>query len=333
MIRSNDIPLQHTWSMWTSKWKGKPNMQFLSQFDTIQSFWTNFKLTPPTELADKSYLHIFKNGVAPMWEDPQNVNGGHFKLTASTQESSLAMWQSIVLNMIGEQCPSAQFINGGSIVVHGVGNNLIKLWLSTTDKEVVAQTKLFLSQILDPAHYLTDKITFVPHKLVLPSANSRRSSTASQETSSRRSSVASQEPNSLNSRRSSVTSQFGDTPVDSNEVQSHFHLPQFNFPLPTPTMPQPPLSKKSQKRRKSREIPSTPSTPGMVKKDLKKDFTNTDALTKFTKPASCGPAEVRFAHDPYSVSGRCMYIPSPIQRLDHFPLLDQGILPQLACCL
>eukprot|EP00667_Euglena_gracilis_P030473 EG_transcript_42173 len=150
--------------MWSSKWKGKPNVQYLSRFDTVQTFWKNFKEHSPTTIPDKSYLHIFKEGVAPLWEDPQNVNGGHFKLTTNTAESSLRMWQTIVLNIIGglfptENCvvfcslffsplpPCAQ--KGASIVVHGVGNNLIKVWLSTADKEAVAKTKSFLVDILD----------------------------------------------------------------------------------------------------------------------------------------------------------------------------------------
>lgn len=98
------------------------------------------------------------------------------------------MWQTIVLNIIGglfptENCvvfcslffsplpPCAQ--KGASIVVHGVGNNLIKVWLSTADKEAVAKTKSFLVDILDAEDYVTDKVTFVPHKLVLPSNNQK----------------------------------------------------------------------------------------------------------------------------------------------------------------
>lgn len=58
-------------------------------------------------------------------------------------------------------------------MVHGVGNNLIKVWLSTADKEAVAKTKSFLVDILDAEDYVTDKVTFVPHKLVLPSNNQK----------------------------------------------------------------------------------------------------------------------------------------------------------------
>jgi hypothetical protein len=249
--------------MWTSKWKGKPNMQFLSRFDTVQSFWSNFQAVRPSDLVDKSYLHIFKDGIAPLWEDPLNVNGGHFKLTANTPEGSLEMWQSIVLNLIGKQFPTDDCINGASIVVHGVGNNLIKLWLSNTDKETVAATKAFLEEILEPEHYLTDKITFVPHKLVLPSTNLK------------------------------VPRKMG----ENNSMQE-----SLSDDLP--------LAKKNAKRRKSRSgstSSSSSSTTG--KSPASPDRHPSLAVATMTAPVCCGPTEVRFAHDPYSISGGCTYLP------------------------
>jgi len=254
---NNEIPLSSTWTLWTSKWKGKPNVQYLSRFDSIQSFWQNFREYSPESLADKSYLHIFKDGMAPLWEDPQNVNGGHFKLTAIVPEGSLVMWQSIVLNMIGEQFPTNNFINGVSIVVHGVGNNLIKLWLNTTDKDTVARTKAFLVNILNPEDYLTDKVTFVPHKLVLPSANQK-------------------------TPQNKVTTV--QEPTDSAAVSTEDFSPKYHG-----------------KRRKSRELE--------VSQCKKPSFRRPSLVTAINTPVCCGPTEVRFAHDPYSLSGGCTYLP------------------------
>lgn len=230
-------------------------MQYLSRFDTVQSFWTKFQEYPPVSLADKSYLHIFKDGVAPLWEDPQNVNGGHFKLTAVASEGSLAMWQSIVLHMIGEQFPNNTCINGASIVVHGIGNNLVKVWLTTTDRDTVARTKAFLMSILNPEDYITGKVTFVPHKLVLPNVNQQKS---------------------LNSSQTLVVN------IGTQEDSKPRH--------------------RGQKRRKSRDLGLTP--------DVKKGSIRRSSLvTSINAPVCCGPAEVRFAHDPYSTNGGCTYLP------------------------
>jgi len=265
----NQIPLSTTWTLWTSKWKGKPNVQYLNRFDTIQTFWQNFKEYSPENLADKSYLHIFKDGVAPLWEDPQNVNGGHFKLTAITPESSMVMWQSIVLNMIGEQFTTSSYINGASIVVHGVGNNLIKVWLTTSDKEAVARTKAFLVSILNAADYLTDKVTFVPHKLVLPSSSQQKS------------------PSPLRS-----------------PAKMSPEGPQFSFEQPQGILDESTMMPKhrGQKRRKSRDMT-------VVVEPKKASFRRPSLVTTITAPVCCGPAEVRFAHDPYSLNGGCTYLP------------------------
>lgn len=273
----NQIPLSSTWTIWTSKWKGKPNVQFLSRFDTVQTFWSNFKEYKPESLADKSYLHIFKDGIAPLWEDPQNVNGGHFKLTAITPESSLVMWQSIVLNMIGEQFPMNHCINGASIVVHGVGNNLIKVWLTTSDKETVARAKAFLISILNSEDYLTDKVTFVPHKLVLPSSNQK-----SQQT------------------KANIQVPYNPFSFNNNNVQEPGNVALSSTveqPLEDATN-----KHRGQKRRKSRDL-------GNVVPMKKQSFRRPSLVASITAPVCCGPTEVRFAHDPYSLNGGCTYLP------------------------
>lgn len=213
-------------------------------------------------LADKSYLHIFKDGIAPLWEDPQNVNGGHFKLTALTVPSSLKMWQTIVLHMIGGLMPYDNCITGASIVVHGVGNNLIKIWLATADKETVANVRDFLIKVLDSEDYVTDKVTFVPHKLVLPSSNLKapKKSQPSDEAVSNGSSVS-------------------DSPASNGSG----------------------TTQRPSKRRSSRD--SDCSDKGPAKKHSFRI-----ALTSIEVPFCCGPSQVRFAHDPYSLTGGCTYI-------------------------
>jgi hypothetical protein len=250
MMSGSSLPLSQSWCMWTSKWKGKPNLQFLTRFDTVQSFWMNFNSTPPTSLPDKAYLHIFREGISPLWEDPHNVAGGHFKLTTHSQESSLRMWQSIVLHLIGGMLPTGQRINGVSFVLHTVGNNLIKVWVASSDKDAVESTRAALTSILDPSDYLSDKVTFVPHKLVLPSK-----------------------------------------PRQTDQGSAHSS----------------PVGGKITKRKKSTD--STGSNE-IEKKKVETECCRL-AVTEIKAPISCGPAQVRFAHDPYSLGGGCTYLTIP----------------------
>ena len=163
----NSLALQGTWSVWKSKWRGDPKLTHLSDFDTFEGFLQSVGSTPSSSLTDKHYLHIFRQGIRPMWEDPQNASGGHFKLMATTPEASTALWQALLLNMLFDQLPGAAKCNGASIVVHNIGNNIVKLWLGTAHTDAVGAVKAFLRRTLRPEDYVAEKITFVPHKLVI----------------------------------------------------------------------------------------------------------------------------------------------------------------------
>eukprot|EP00667_Euglena_gracilis_P015298 EG_transcript_15906 len=165
-----DFALHQPWSMWSGKWKGSAQMQFLARFNSVMSFWSVFAQHPPDSLADQSHLHVFKYGVAPIWEDPNNASGGYFKVTATSAEASYVMWRLLVLNMIGEQYPHDLIVNGTTIVINKAGNNICKVWLSSCDKRSIAMAKDFLTQRLEPSLYVKDKLTFVPHKIVMESA-------------------------------------------------------------------------------------------------------------------------------------------------------------------
>ena len=72
---------------------------------TIQAFWRLMAKHKFSELRDRSCLHVFKDDIRPLWEDPKNHCGGHFKLTASNQNTTETMWLEVVLNLLGQQFP------------------------------------------------------------------------------------------------------------------------------------------------------------------------------------------------------------------------------------
>jgi len=46
---------------------------------------------------------------------------------------------------------------------------VIKVWVASPDKAAVERVRTTLMTMLDPSDYVSNKVTFVPHKLVLPS--------------------------------------------------------------------------------------------------------------------------------------------------------------------
>eukprot|EP00668_Euglena_longa_P010611 GGOE01012849.1.p1 GENE.GGOE01012849.1~~GGOE01012849.1.p1 ORF type:complete len:358 (-),score=25.37 GGOE01012849.1:826-1899(-) len=218
----SSVALENTWTFWTSNMRGDPDVKFISQFSCIQEFWDQFRARSVNNLPDKTYLHVFKDGIKPLWEDPKNYPGGHFKLTARSQQQSENMWLSVLLNMLGEQFPHSELVNGASVMSNQVGNNLVKVWLASTDKARVQATREFLHSILNASDYLSN-VTFVPHKLVVKGAGKKVSNRITEATPSM---LAATPPRTasigdLSEGRSSLSSSDGEIPLKRDSKPRH----------------------------------------------------------------------------------------------------------------
>lgn len=91
-------------------------------FNTVEEFWGIYvsssvscnrqlhsltsqqnNITPASELAQKSDYHLFKSGVRPEWEDPQNKHGGRWAYTFKERKANDDIWLHVLLAAIGEQ--------------------------------------------------------------------------------------------------------------------------------------------------------------------------------------------------------------------------------------
>eukprot|EP00668_Euglena_longa_P010616 GGOE01012854.1.p1 GENE.GGOE01012854.1~~GGOE01012854.1.p1 ORF type:complete len:360 (+),score=32.95 GGOE01012854.1:64-1143(+) len=222
----SSVALENTWTFWTSNMRGDPDVKFISQFSCIQEFWYQFRARSVNSIPDKTYLHVFKDGIKPLWEDPKNFPGGHFKLTARSKQQSENMWLSVLLNMLGEQFPHSELVNGASVMSNQVGNNLVKVWLASTDKAGVQATREFLHTILNESDFLPN-VTFVPHKLVVKGAGKKLSNRITEATPSmlvtsppRKFSDASSIGH-LSEGRLSLSSSDGETPLKRDSKPRH----------------------------------------------------------------------------------------------------------------
>ncbi|RMZ17598.1 hypothetical protein D0862_00766 [Hortaea werneckii] len=100
--------LQNTWTLWFTKPpSGKQDWSELLKevitFDSVEEFWGIYNnITPASELAQKSDYHLFKRGVRPEWEDPQNKFGGRWSYTFKNGKAQDAAWLDVMLAAIGE---------------------------------------------------------------------------------------------------------------------------------------------------------------------------------------------------------------------------------------
>lgn len=90
-------------------------------FDSVEEFWgiyvsaiqpliffaaNGFKnnITLTSELPQKADYHLFKKGVRPEWEDPQNKHGGKWAYTSKEKKGVPIddLWLNVLLAAIGE---------------------------------------------------------------------------------------------------------------------------------------------------------------------------------------------------------------------------------------
>jgi len=139
-------PLMNNWTLWFTKppsGKGDNWNDLLKEvvtFDSVEEFWGVYNnITPTSELAIKSDYHLFKKGVRPEWEDPQNKHGGKWSYSFKEKRAVPIddFWLYIMLAAIGETLE-----NDGDGEVMGVVVNVRKgfyrigVWTKTVGKSV-----------------------------------------------------------------------------------------------------------------------------------------------------------------------------------------------------
>ncbi|KAM3314353.1 hypothetical protein ACQJBY_033284 [Aegilops geniculata] len=75
------------------------NIKKIVDFSTVESFWVCYcHLARPSSLPSPTDLHLFKEGVRPLWEDPANRNGGKWIIRFKKAVSG-RFWEDLVSNL------------------------------------------------------------------------------------------------------------------------------------------------------------------------------------------------------------------------------------------
>jgi len=72
------------------------NIKKIIDFSTVESFWVCYcHLARPSSLPSPTDLHLFKDGIRPLWEDPANLNGGKWIIRFKKAVSG-RFWEDLV---------------------------------------------------------------------------------------------------------------------------------------------------------------------------------------------------------------------------------------------
>eukprot|EP01095_Lingulamoeba_sp_RSL-Kostka_P006177 TRINITY_DN1918_c0_g1_i2.p1 TRINITY_DN1918_c0_g1~~TRINITY_DN1918_c0_g1_i2.p1 ORF type:complete len:316 (+),score=78.40 TRINITY_DN1918_c0_g1_i2:56-1003(+) len=116
---NNGTLLHNKWTFWFNKRYNNSstknnfpsNLQEIGTMSTIEDFWCFFNhLLPPSRLSLNTSYYFFKNGIKPMWEDPENLNGG--KWVFSLRNNFDKIWEDILIYLIGETICNSEKICG-----------------------------------------------------------------------------------------------------------------------------------------------------------------------------------------------------------------------------
>ncbi|KYQ91469.1 eukaryotic translation initiation factor 4E member 3 [Tieghemostelium lacteum] len=106
--------LENEWCFWEDHYTNHDNarasknefensLKMISKFNSIQGFWEKFNILPQLDkIPNNSCFHLMKSGIRPVWEDPENNNGGTFILKVKKFQTN-EIWNELVLSVIGEQ--------------------------------------------------------------------------------------------------------------------------------------------------------------------------------------------------------------------------------------
>ena len=141
--------LNHEWCLWghlphNTDW-GINSYLRIAPFTTVENTIAVSE-TLPDILVKNCMLFVMKKGILPMWEDPQNQNGGYFSYKISNK-IVYDVWKKLTYALVGETiCNDYNHFK----LVTGISISpkkdfcIIKIWISSPSHQ---NPKMFLTDI------------------------------------------------------------------------------------------------------------------------------------------------------------------------------------------
>ncbi|CAM8980895.1 unnamed protein product [Rhodiola kirilowii] len=138
-------PLKHKFVFWyTRKTPGvrpqtsyEDNIKKIAEFSTVEAFWVCYcHLARPASLPSSTDLHLFKEGIRPLWEDSANCTGGKWIIRFKKPVSG-RFWEDLVLALVGDQLDHGDNICGAVLSIRH-NEDLVSVWnRDASDQQVV----------------------------------------------------------------------------------------------------------------------------------------------------------------------------------------------------
>jgi translation initiation factor 4E len=179
-IRAGLHPLQHRFVFWytrrqpgiRSQTSYEDNIKKIAEFSTVEGFWGSYcHLSRVSTLPNPTDLHLFKEGIRPLWEDAANRSGGKWIIRYKKLVSG-RYWEDLVLAMIGDQLDYGDSVCGAVLSIR-FGEDILSVWnRNAADNQAVMALRDSIKRHLHlPVGYMME---YKPHDASLRDNSSFR---------------------------------------------------------------------------------------------------------------------------------------------------------------
>lgn len=125
------------------------NIKLVGKFASVEQFWRFYSyLVRPGDLSGHSDIHLFKDGIKPMWEDEANKHGGKWIVRLRKGLASRC-WENLILAMLGEQFMVGSEVCGAVISVR-FQEDIISIWnRNAADQATTTRIRDTLKRVLN----------------------------------------------------------------------------------------------------------------------------------------------------------------------------------------
>ncbi|KAF7147784.1 hypothetical protein RHSIM_Rhsim03G0001600 [Rhododendron simsii] len=134
-LKAGFHPLKHKFVFWytrrtpgvRSQTSYEDNIKKIVDFSTVEAFWVCYcHLARPSSLPNPTDLHLFKEGIRPLWEDSANCNGGKWIIRFKKAISG-RFWEDLVLALVGDQLDYGDNVCGVVLSIR-FNEDILSVW-------------------------------------------------------------------------------------------------------------------------------------------------------------------------------------------------------------
>ncbi|CAI7804960.1 unnamed protein product [Closterium sp. NIES-53] len=131
-------PLQTRYVLWYTRRQRQPpgqrsatsyedSIRRIADFSTVEGFWVCYcRMVRPSALPAPTDVHVFKDGIRPLWEDEHNRRGGKW-MVRLRKPLTARMWEHLLMAVVGEQLEGAEEVCGVVLSVR-FGEDILSIW-------------------------------------------------------------------------------------------------------------------------------------------------------------------------------------------------------------